>query len=181
MITAYVKVISSYIRINIIRFMSGKGVEFNAIQSFSLFCKINIQKGAKIKFDSNVQITSGCNVFVASNAALKIGEKTYFNERCMLSTQDNISIGKNCLFGPDVKIYDNNHIFQTGVGVVHGKHKTKPIKIGDNCWVASNVVILPGVEIGNNCVIGAGVILKGIIPDNSLVHSNSQNVIEPIK
>ena len=44
-----------------------------------------------------------------------------------------------------------------------------PIKIGDNCWLASNVTVCPGVTIGNNCVIGAGSVVTKDIPDNSLV------------
>lgn len=43
-----------------------------------------------------------------------------------------------------------------------------PITIGDNCWLASNVTVCPGVTVGNNCVIGAGSVVTHDIPDSSL-------------
>ena len=56
------------------------------------------------------------------------------------------------------------------------------IIIGNNCWIASNVVILKGTKIGNNCVIGAGCIVSGIIPDNSIVRlSNNNYIIEEMR
>jgi acetyltransferase-like isoleucine patch superfamily enzyme len=178
---AYLKVITSFIRLSIKKFSAGKGIEFHPVQSFSHFSKIKLKKNSVVNFGRNIQISSGCNIFVAGNSNLSIGDKTYFNERCILSVQDQIFIGKNCLFGPDVKLYDNNHLFKKGIGVIHGKHKTNPILIGDNCWIASNVVVLPGTTIGDNCIIGAGVIVKGNVPDNSIIRPSTENLIQQIK
>lgn len=56
----------------------------------------------------------------------------------------------------------------------------KPVTIGDNCWLASNVTVCPGVTIGNGCVIGAGTVVTKDIPDNSLVLGVPGKVIRPI-
>ena len=55
------------------------------------------------------------------------------------------------------------------------------VEIGDNCWICSNVTILKGTRIGKNCVIGAGTVLSGNIPDNSIVKSNRSLKVEKIR
>ena len=86
----------------------------------------------------------------------------------MISSHESVSIGDDCLFGPDVKIYDNDHCYDREEGVSHDLKKTS-VSIGDRCWIASNVVILRGTEIGDRCVIGAGCVVKGKIPAGSVV------------
>ena len=55
---------------------------------------------------------------------------------------------------------------------------SEPILIGDNVWIGSNSVILPGVKIGSNVVIGAGSIVTRSIPDNSIAFGNPCRVIK---
>jgi acetyltransferase-like isoleucine patch superfamily enzyme len=180
-IKKYVIVLISLTRLIFIKYFLRLDINFHYLQSHSLFSKIKARKTGKLIFEKNTQISSGCEIFLGEGALIKIGERSYFNKRCIISAHYEVIIGNNCLFGPDVKIYDNNHVFEKGKGIIHGKHKVNSVKIGDNCWVASNVVILPGTCIGNNCVIGAGVILKGNVPDNSLVRPNTKNIIQSIR
>ncbi|HNF29019.1 MAG TPA: acyltransferase, partial [Chitinophagaceae bacterium] len=75
--------------------------------------------------------------------------------------------GSNCAISWNVQIMDTDiHTL-----VVNGqpKESTKKIKIGNNVWIGSNVIILKGAEIGNNVVIAAGSIVSGNIPDNVLI------------
>ncbi len=55
-----------------------------------------------------------------------------------------------------------------------------PITIGDNCWLASNITVCPGVTIGNGCVIGAGALVTKDVPDNSLVVGVPGRVVRKI-
>ena len=71
------------------------------------------------------------------------------------------------MFGPCVKIFDNNHRFSREEGV-SSDLTVGSVRIGDICWIASNVIILMGAEIGDNCVIGAGSVVTVDIPSNSL-------------
>lgn len=86
----------------------------------------------------------------------------------MISVKSSVEIGDGCQFGPNVKIFDNNHMFTSNEGVLP-LHKSSPIKIGKKCWISSDVIILKGVSIGDNCVIGAGCIIKDDIPSKSIV------------
>ena len=51
------------------------------------------------------------------------------------------------------------------------------IEIGENVWVGANTVILRGTKIGNNCVIGAGSVIKGIIPANSIIIQKRNQIV----
>ena len=52
-----------------------------------------------------------------------------------------------------------------------------PVSIGDNCFIGARVTILPGVKIGNNVIVGAGSVVKGEIPDNSVIFGNPAKVV----
>ena len=54
------------------------------------------------------------------------------------------------------------------------------VQIWDNCWFGGNVIILRGTVVGDNCVIGAGTVLSGVIPPNSLVVQGRQLQIKPL-
>ena len=65
-------------------------------------------------------------------------------------------------------------------GSLYDYEYAKPIVIGDNCWIASNVTVVGGVKIGSGCVIGAGSVVTRNIPDNSLAVGNPCRVIRQI-
>jgi acetyltransferase-like isoleucine patch superfamily enzyme len=127
-----------------------------------------------IKFYNNVSLTVG------ANAILEIGENTTINKYTSIVSLEKITIGKNCLIGENVKIYDNDHKVETIDDIKFTSHKeftTSTINIGDNCWLASNVTILKGVQIGDNCIIGAGCMIHKNIPANSTVINNSRTIL----
>ena len=95
---------------------------------------------------------------------ISIGEGCYFNQGITFIDDWKIEIGGHCLFGPNVTLCTTGH-------PVSPKHRMDgmysfPIKIGNNCWIGANVVILPNVTIGDNSVIGAGSIVTKDIPAN---------------
>ena len=84
---------------------------------------------------------------------------------------ENIVIGDNCKFGNNVVLVDHDHNYR-GCGqytLENPEFVSSPIQIGNNVWVGANVTILRGTVIGDDCVIGAGTTLKGVIPAHSKV------------
>lgn len=61
-----------------------------------------------------------------------------------------------------------------------GLETAHPIKIGDNVWFGGNVVVLPGISIGNNTVIGAGSVITKDIPDNVVAVGNPCRIVKNI-
>lgn len=96
---------------------------------------------------------------------------------CYFQALNGIKLGKNFLFAPGVKLISANHNFSN-----RGKSiKGKSIIIGDNVWLGANVIILPGVELGNNCVVGAGsVVTKSFSRDNLILAGNPARIIKEV-
>ena len=65
-------------------------------------------------------------------------------------------------------------------GIARRLCRAEPVKIGSGCWICANVVILPGVTIGDNCVIGAGSVVTKSIPDNSVAVGNPCRVLRTL-
>ena len=85
---------------------------------------------------------------------VSIGDGTYANMNLTLIDDWKITIGKHVLIGPNVTLSTTGH-------PIHPKHRLDgmysfPITIKDNVWLGANVIVLPGVTIGENSVIGAG-------------------------
>lgn len=95
---------------------------------------------------------------------VSIGDGTYANMNLTLIDDWKITIGKNVLIGPNVTLCTTGH-------PVHPKHRgdgmySFPVTVKDNVWIGANVVVLPGVTIGENSVIGAGSVVTKDIPAN---------------
>ncbi len=95
---------------------------------------------------------------------ISIGEGCYFNQGATFIDDWKIDIGAHTMLGPNVTLCTTGH-------AISPKHRhdgmySFPIKIGSGCWIGANVVVLPGVTIGDNTVIGAGSIVTKDIPAN---------------
>ena len=176
----YILLICSLWRIIVLKFIRHKRIKGSYIQRISHKACLKIFGEGVLLLGRNLQIEADCDFQVHKNGQLSIGDKTYFNRFCMISAQHSIKIGSNCMFGPGVRIFDNNHRYSRYQGVSSELNVGK-IEIGNNCWIASNVIILKNTIIGDNCVIGAGCVVSGIIKSGSLVKQKNNLIIEDIK
>jgi maltose O-acetyltransferase len=129
----------------------------------------------------NFVIKSGEKVRVKSNADISpnivIGENSELGTRCMI--HGNVEIGDHVIMGPDVKIYARNHIHNSLEVPIQkqGKEYLKTI-VGDDVWIAANVVITAGVKVGNHCIIAAGSVVTKDVPDYAIVGGVPAKVIK---
>ena len=93
---------------------------------------------------------------------------------CYFQALNGIELGKNFLFAPGVKLISSNH----GMNDRQVIEKSDPIVIGDNVWLGANVLILPGISIGNNVVVGAGSVVTKSFPDNVVIAGNPAKIIK---
>lgn len=158
--------------------------EYNQCPSSDLEKKNKILKELLGGMKENVWITPPFYVDYGNN--IYIGNNTEINMNCTFLDDNRIEIGNNCLIAPDVKIYTAYH--PTNVTERFGepksdgsfefcKTRTKPVIIKDNVWIGGGVIILPGVTIGSNVVIGAGSVVTKDIPDNTIAYGNPCCVI----
>ena len=107
------------------------------------------------------------------------GDNVFFNVNCVVLDENKVTIGSNVLLGPGVQLYTASHPLEAQMRRTH--KISKPISIGDDCWIGGNAIICPGVTIGNGCVIGAGAVVTKNIPDYSMAVGNPAKVIKKLE
>lgn len=163
-----ISVIYSLLKFSIIKLFYRSNFRYYYIERFSPNTEIDIGRGAKLNLGRKVRAHSGVKLRVRNNAELSIGNNTAFNYGCMVTSHQSIKIGSNSIFGPNVLIYDHDHDFRAENGLKL-KYKTSDVEIGNNVWIGANTVILKGTRIGDNCVIGAGCVINGVFPNNTVI------------
>lgn len=111
---------------------------------------------------------------------IELGDRVYFNANCVVLDCAKVTIGSDTFIGPNVQLYTPIHPldYKTRNTFVE---TAAPIKIGKNCWLGGSAIVLPGVTIGDGCVIGAGAVVTKDIPENSLAVGNPAKVIRKIE
>lgn len=176
----YFTIVYNLIKFTVNKLRYGERYKVALLERFHPSVRIRLNGRSSVTIARNIELAKDCDIQCFGEAMCSIGEYSYANQRLMISCHAGVAIGKHTLIGPDVKIFDNNHAFSYEKGV-STDIKCAPITIGDNCWIASNVVILKGATIGDNCVIGAGCVVSGKIPSHSIVKQVSSNIeVHPI-
>lgn len=147
---------------------------------FKKLC-FKIMFGKRFSVGKNTTFRPGFGIYLEKGATIKIGSNCFFNRGCSINALKNIEIGDNTIFGENVKIYDQNHRFKDKDKLIRDQgYSIDEVKIGKNCWICTNAVILKGVTIGDNSVIGAGCIIYKDVPPNSIVKSSASTSISNI-
>ena len=128
--------------------------------------------GEKYYFQGPIQINYGCHTF--------IGDNFFANFNTTILDDGRIYIGNNVMFGPNVSLMASSHplISEERIAMKYNDRHISmseyahEIHIGDNVWIACNVVVCGGVHIGDNAVIGAGSVVTKDIPANYLAYGN---------
>lgn len=96
---------------------------------------------------------------------------------CYIQAVNGIEVGKNVWIGPGVKIISANH----DVSDYTAHPMAGPVRIGDDCWLGANCVVLPEVVLGDHVVVGAGaVVTKSFIEGNCIVAGVPAQVVKKI-
>jgi acetyltransferase-like isoleucine patch superfamily enzyme len=118
-------------------------------------------------------------VIAQKGKGISIGNGTGISARAYFSGQGGITIGAECIFGPEVKIFSENHNYGDPTQTIKAQGvNRKGVIIGDNCWIGGGVSILDGVIIGKGCVIAAGSVVNRSIPENSIAAGVPAKVIK---
>lgn len=120
-----------------------------------------------VKVGTGVRISSSAKI--VCNGSLEIGEDTWIGSQVMLAPASKIIIGKNCDIAPRVFIGNGTHEITPYLDRIAGKDLAKDVTIGDGCWLGANASILPGVKIGEKCVVAAGSVVTRPFDENLIL------------
>jgi maltose O-acetyltransferase len=109
-----------------------------------------------------------------------IGDHVYLNVLCTILDCNEVRIGQHVMIGPSVQIYTAAHLLQAEPRN-QGWEVAKPVTIEDNVWIGGGAILLPGVSIGRNAVVGAGAVVSRNVPANTVVAGNQARVIREIE
>ena len=108
-----------------------------------------------------------------------LGKNVYINAGVKLVDDTYIYVGDYTMMGPNVVIATAGHPIDPTLRE-KGLQYNQPVRIGRNCWLGAGVIVMPGVTIGDNSVIGAGSIVTKDIPANVVAVGNPCRVLRPI-
>lgn len=137
--------------------------------------------GRRVHLDIDFHCEYGRNIF--------IGDRVIINMNCTFVDNNIIEIGNDVLIASNVQIYTATHSTKYAERIIPDDGSddcefcltyAKPVKIYDGAWLGGGVVVLPGVTIGRNSVIGAGSVVTRSVPDNCVAVGNPCRVIKKI-
>jgi len=127
---------------------------------------ISVAEGAHVEIGADTWIRTDIApviIFAFAGAHIRIGREGFLNG-CHLSAKASLELGHRVWIGPGARIFDADQHDLDSERV----EKIEPVVIGDHCWIAADVTVLRGVEIGEQCVVGARSLVTKSMPPHTL-------------
>jgi acetyltransferase-like isoleucine patch superfamily enzyme len=139
---------------------------------------VEVFENGYLSVGSKTSICRGSILFVLDEAHFSIGNNSYIGEYNNIRCTSEIRIGNNVRISQFITITDGQYNFSNKNQLIGDQgYKKDKVIIGDDVWVGSNSIILPGVKIGKGVVVGAGSVVTKDIPDYAVVVGNPAKVI----
>ena len=143
-----------------------------------------LEKRTAMLKDMFAEVGEGCYIEPPLHANfggkfVHFGSWVYANYNLTLVDDTHIYVGDDTMFGPNVTIATAGHPIAPELRC-RGLQYNMPVRIGRNCWLGAGVIVLPGVTIGDNVVIGAGSIVTKDIPSNVVAVGNPCRVLREV-
>ena len=108
---------------------------------------------------------------------IEMGDYSQLGINCKV--EEDLVLGDYVLMGPDVVIFSSSHEYKNpDVPIMlQGGIERKPVVIGNDVWIGTRVIIMPGVHIGNHVIIGANSVVTHDIPDYSVAAGSPARVV----
>ena len=141
-------------------------------------------KRAALLKEMFAEIGEGCYIEAPLHANwggrfVHFGARVYANFGLTLVDDTHIYVGDGCLFGPNVVIATAGHPLDPTLRA-RGLQYNLPVRIGRNCWIGAGALIMPGVTIGDDTVIGAGSVVTKDLPSGVVAVGNPCRVLRPV-
>lgn len=147
----------------------------------TFFNRYNKKWYSKLGVKGNIYRFSPLTTVIGKYANITLGHQAEINTGCFLLASEKITIGNNTALAYQVTILTSanpNGLYSKLVRVY--PQLKKPVIIGNDCWIGARATILPGVTIGNYCVVAAGSVVNKNVPDYTVVAGVPAKVIKQL-
>jgi acetyltransferase-like isoleucine patch superfamily enzyme len=122
-----------------------------------------LRLGARVEIEHNVYLK-----VVSDDATLTLKDHVFIGAGTEIDVLDSVTIGAHTLIAPNVFITDHTHNSAPGVRLDEQGSRSAPVTIGEDAWIGTRAVVLPGVTIGSGAIIGAGAVVTKDVPPNAV-------------
>ena len=136
--------------------------------------------GSRTMVGPGVCLTAGMGPeqTMLTDPVIRIGDRCVIGRGSHIIGHWSIELGDDIQTGPYVYITDQNHGYEDPDTPVGWQATVeRPVRIGSGSWLGANVVVLPGTELGRNCVVAAGAVVRGTFPDHCVLAGVPARVI----
>lgn len=164
----------AFIKFLILKIYYLRRLETDGWSIFALSSRIRIF--GRLSLGNHVSISPFSYIDIKGTA--DIGHDSNFNDGFRLVCRESVHIGSHVLVASNVAIYDHDHDYSLQDGKLNfSGYTTRAVTIGDHVWIGDQTIILKGVTIGSNSIIGAGSVVTASIPSNVVAAGNPCKVI----
>ena len=144
--------------------------------------RVVVRPGGRLRVADRVQLysTLARTELVANDGAtLEIGDRTLVNFGTSIVAVERVSIGADCHIGPHCMIMDTAfHVVDPDRRLE--RPRPEPVTIGDNVWLGARTIVMPGVPIGRDAVVGAGSVVTRDVPARALAVGSPARVVREL-
>jgi acetyltransferase-like isoleucine patch superfamily enzyme len=135
----------------------------------------------RIFIGEEVVLNPGCGLGTGERGQIRIGSGTAVTERLHVWAEESVTIGERVLIAHNVHIHDSRHCTDDHNVAIQdqGMCGTRPIRIKEGAWLGANAVILAGVTVGRNAVVGANAVVTSDVPDFGVAVGVPARVVSP--
>ncbi len=154
--------------------------------TFALYQRFNqepcAEKRRNILLEMGVDLAEECLINppleINYGCHLSLGHKSFINSGAIILDNGQVTIGNRVMLGPRVQIYTAAHALDVE-NRIKGIETAKPIVIEDNVWIGGGAILLPGVRIGHDAVVGAGsVVTKDVAPGDRVAGNPAKSILK---
>ena len=118
-----------------------------------------------------------CEILLPGN--ISFGDDIYIGPGAFLSAFAELNIESGVIAGPRLKVFTANHCYENANAIPYDERlDLKPVNIGANTWLGSDVIVLPGVVLGEGCIVGAGSVVTRSFEPGSIIGGNPAKLLK---